>query len=408
MSWIDRLREAAYTSPSGDRLTFSYEDVGLQIDKRTAAYEFPDADGTLVQDLGHSGRRFPLRVIFHGGEYDTEATAFESALLERGPGILEHPIYGTVDVVPFGAITRNDALKTAANQAIFEVQFWSTIGVEFPAGQVDPAAEVAAAVEAYNVAAAEQFEDNTETQTATEAARFKGAMQAVQERTENALQQIADVQRDVARQFSAISESINSAIDTLISDPLSLAFQTIQLVQAPGRAAADIRARLEAYANLAADIFTRPAATPDTAVEFFSAELSASTYVTGSVVSSINTEFDNKTTALEAADSIIQQFEAAVEWREDNYNSAGRVDTGEAHQALQRAVAVVSGFLVQISFDLAQEYRVILDRDRQLVELAADLYGEVDERLDQIINNNALTGSEILVIPKGREIVYYI
>ena len=116
MAWNDRIREAAYTSPSGERLTFGYENVSKKIDKKTTGFEFPDADGTFVQDLGHSGRKYPLRVFFWGSDYDQEADAFEAALLERGTGKLEHPIYGTVDVVPFGTITRRDDLKTGATR----------------------------------------------------------------------------------------------------------------------------------------------------------------------------------------------------------------------------------------------------------------------------------------------------
>ena len=97
MSWLDRIREAAYTSPSSVRLTFDYEDVRKSIDKKTTAFDFPDADGTFVQDLGHTGRRYPLRIFFWGDDYDTEADAFEAALLERGTGKLEHPMINILD-----------------------------------------------------------------------------------------------------------------------------------------------------------------------------------------------------------------------------------------------------------------------------------------------------------------------
>jgi len=34
MAWNDRIREAAYTSPSGQRLIFDYEDVRKSIEPR--------------------------------------------------------------------------------------------------------------------------------------------------------------------------------------------------------------------------------------------------------------------------------------------------------------------------------------------------------------------------------------
>ena len=55
MAWNDRLHEAAYNSPSGVRILFDYENVRKSFDKKTTAFNFPDADGTFIQDLGHSG-----------------------------------------------------------------------------------------------------------------------------------------------------------------------------------------------------------------------------------------------------------------------------------------------------------------------------------------------------------------
>lgn len=48
-----------------------------------------------------------------------------------------------------------------------------------------------------------------------------------------------------------------------------------------------------------------------------------------------------------------------------------------------------------------------LDRPRALIELTAELYGVVDERLDFMITTNDLTPNEILELPAGREIVWY-
>jgi hypothetical protein len=70
-------------------------------------------------------------------------------------------------------------------------------------------------------------------------------------------------------------------------------------------------------------------------------------------------------------------------------------------------VALTAGHLVETSFTLLQERRIVLDRERTIIDLAAELYGSVDDRLDLLINSNDLTGSEILELPRGRTIVYY-
>lgn len=84
------------------------------------------------------------------------------------------------------------------------------------------------------------------------------------------------------------------------------------------------------------------------------------------------------------------------------------VDTGETYQALQESVALSTGFLVALSFTLVQERRFFLKRSRNYVELVAELYGTVDDRLDFFINTNGLSGDEMIELPAGREIVYYV
>lgn len=414
MAWQDRIKEAAYTTPSGQRLTFLYENVSKSFDKKTSSFNFPDAPGTFVQDNGKTGRRFPLRVIFSGDDYDLEATTFEEGLAESGAGKLEHPIYGSVDVVPFGSIGRRDDLKTAGNQTIIEVTFWETIDILFPSGQVDPAAEVLTAVTEYNEAAGAQFEEVLDIDTAVERATLKSRYQAALNKARSALQSIVDAQDAVRKQFDAIYDSITAGIDTLISAPLTLASQTVIFLQAPGRALVSIRARLDAYKNLASSIFTGedaikvPGLNSEAINTFHNDDLFVSTIITGTIVSVVNNEFQTKTEALNAAQEILELEASVTAWRDANLQSLSLIDTGSAYQQLQEAVALTVGFLVDISFSLKQERSLVLTRDRTVIDVVAEFYGSVDDQLDFFINSNDLTGSEILELPKGKKIVYFI
>ena len=414
MNWQTRIREAAYNSPSGARFTFDYENVSQSIEKKTTSFDFPDANGTYIQDLGNTGRRYPLRMFFWGNDYDQEVEAFEAALLERGIGKLEHPIYGVKNVVPFGVITRRDDLKTAANQAVLDVTFWETIDLLYPAAQTDPGSSVLSAIDEFNAAVSGQFEELLNIDTASLRATFENNYTALLDTTKDGLQAIADVQDNVRTQFNAINDSINAGIDILVAQPLTLAFQTTQLIQAPARALTSIRDRLNAYGNLASSIISgdgavvSPGLDAKNSNQFHTNDIYVSTYVTGSVVSTVNNQFVTKVDALEAAEVVLSQFEQVTDWRDENFQSLEQVDTGESYQKLQEAVALCAGFLVEISFSLKQERSIVLDRSRTIVDLAAELYGEVDEQLDFLISTNNLSGSEILELPRGREIVFYV
>lgn len=405
MAWTDRVKEAAYISPSGERYTFEFENVSVARSKKTTPFEFPDVDGTYVQESGSTGRSFPFQCIFWGADYDRQADAFDAALFEVGTGKLEHPIYGTIDVVPTGTITRRDDLKTAANQAILEVTFMSTIGLIYPSAQNDPASELITTVDDFNTTMAAEFEGNIDLDTAVKAATFKSTYESFLGQVEDGLASIAAVSDGVSAEFNAINASINRGLNVLIDQPLALAFQTMQLIQAPARAFGSISAKLAAYRNLATSLVSKKSATP---TAFYTADLFTATYATGAILSTVNTQFDTRVAAIQSAAAILELFDEISAWKDSNLTELNIIDTGSAYQQLQKAVALTAGFLVEVSFTLKQERKIVLDRARTIVDLTAELYGAIDDNLDFLINSNDLSGSEILELPKGREVVYYV
>ena len=436
MPWQERLREAAYRSPNGTRTAFLFQDVSRTVEKKTAAFDFPDADGTLVQDLGHKGRRYPLRLMFSGDNHDLEADAFVLTLLEKGAGVLEHPRYGQVDVVPFGEITQRDDLKTRANQTVIEVTFWATIGTAYPTGQADAAAVALAAVDEYQAAASQELEDALEIDTQFEEVTFRDQWEGFLDNVESATAEIAAASAEVEAEFNAINDSINRGIDVLIAEPLTLAFQTLALIKAPARALTQIEARLNAYGDLADSIVnggsnrigTGSTGTPQViqttndsraANELASRRIFAQGAVAGSVTSTMVTVQDNgydtQPQAIAAAEQLLAQMESVTDWSEQNYRALDGtgidkipvVDTGAGYQQLQEAVALAAGELISASFNLKRERRIVLDRARSMYDFVGEYYGDIDANLDFFINSNELTGSEILELPKGRTVLVY-
>lgn len=425
MPWQTRLTTAAYTSPSGERFEFVYENVSRSIEKRTTGYDFPNVAGTFVQDFGRSGRKYPMRLIINGSDHDITADRFFAALGETGAGLLEHPRYGVVSAVPFGSITQRDDLKTAGNQTVIELTFWETLGISEISATENAQGVIAEALDNFIDAIAGNFSSVLDGLSVADRASLSGTFSRILDTTNAALAPIAGATASVESRFLDIYDSVNSGIDQLISDPLTLGQQAVQLIQTPARSAASIRARLDAYGALATGLIggTAPsskgtAATQDIyATSYVSGLVAAATYQpTGSVspttesASSLasGTVFATRNEALAVADEIFTVFEDVAQWRDEQFEAQGIVDTGEGYQALQTMVGLTAGFLVDISFTLKQERRIVLDRARNIVELLGELYGAVESEIDFFINSNDLSGSEILELPEGREIVYYV
>lgn len=411
MSWQERIGPASYTSPSGVKIPFLYENVSKQVDKHTTAFEFPDADGTFVQSLGRSGRRLPLRLMFSGEDYDIEANAFDEMLNEDGIGILEHPMYGTINVVPFGQIIRRDNLKTGGNQAIFEVTFFETNDLLFPL-QVDSAAQdLQSAIDLYLASAPEEFEETIDQDLTEEKISLKDRYKSVKDAAKSGLQKVADVQEDIQQVFDTVNDAIDDAIEVFIADPLALAFQTGIMLQAPARSAALITDRLTAYGDLLVGIFTNNVGTPSTdsqaSNQFRSDDLLASNLLMATATAVLNNEFETKTDALAAADVLLASLDEFTTWRDDNLVALGLIDAGNVYQKIIDGMSTAAGFLVQISFSLKQERSIVLTTAATPLELEARFYGTLDTNLDFLINSNAFVGDELFEVPIGRRVVYY-
>jgi hypothetical protein len=436
------LREAAYTSPHGTRITFHYEDVSRETTKRGTAFEFPGVDDAYVQHKGHSSRRYPLRCIFWGEIHDQLATSFEAILLESGIGRLEHPLYGSFDAVPFGDITRRDDLKNEANQTIVEVTFWTTIPALYPQAGQNPQSEILTALDDFDIAQAQRIQDATDLAGALNQSNAKATTKGMVKSTGAALKNSARAGTSVGRTFAGLQNEITIGIDVLITDPATLVAKVTELVRTPARAFVSVRQRLDAYAALAASIFASPAGRPADALvsgtalatrttqignDFHFADVFALSTLAGSVTVATREPLDDagrivrgpifrtKPEALTAAELILAQFDDVVAWRDGCLEALEtipgvhryQVDTGEAYQAIQSAVALTVGRLIEISFSLVPERRIVLDRPRTIIDLCAELYGEVDDKLDFLIASNQLTGSEILELERGKSILYY-
>lgn len=440
-SWKDRLREAAYTSPSGTRIRFEYTEVPREITLRGTVFDYPGVSQGYVQQMGHSSRRYPLACYFFGPNHDLEATAFEAALLEQGVGQLEHPVHGKIPVVPFGEVVRRDDPAAAANQSVVEVTFWTTLGAVYPSAGTNPQNEILSAIAGFDVAMAQQFAASVDF---GDVGKQLGAIATVQKFLRDVgatIGAVSDGVSAVRSAYDSVLNTINLGIDVLIGQPLLLAQQIGNLIKAPARSLAGIESRLEGYRRLAEAVFGSSQASPSGALQgvigltrsgrralndFAISNVFALNAVAGSLVAvtaapldadgnpSTTPQFRTRGQAIAAAAAIAEQRDQLVAWRDAGFSaieSAGagnaQRDTGEAYQALQRAASLAQGYLVQLSFSLLAERVIVLDRARTILDLAGELYGAVDSRLDDLIAWNDLTGEEILELPAGKLIRYY-
>ncbi len=439
MSWIDRLKEAALTSPSGIRRIFNFENVRVSVNKRDSVREFPEYNGAFVQNFGIGVTSYPLLCIFWGDNHDDEADGFLNMLSEAGLFILEHPLYGRFEnIVPLGPITRRDDLKTAANQSIFEVNFVQSSAFTFPGSRTSEGDAIESDLENFGIAQENEFGEGIEIASSREQVSLIDSVKAKVGAVVRQLSAIAATVQEIENEFNDAVDFIESNINSLVGTPIQLARQIINLVQLPARAGARISATLSAYSNLltatisdANGLFS-PTAGNSIDNQFFNSELFArasysamlqSAKSTGdstgelsgesledflAVESSEQQPFSTQSEIISTVEFLAGENQRLTAWSEANRAALDLLDTGESSSYLTSASQGVAGFLIGVSFSARQERIMVLTERRNLIELCAELYGVLDSAFDFLILSNDLSGDEIYELPVGRRIRYYV
>lgn len=411
MSWQDRVRQGAYTSPSGLRFPFSSEDVEVEFDKLGSEFKFSGKLGTLVQDRGLSGRRFPLKLYLHGDNYDQIADAFIEAIKEKGIGILEHPIYGVAKVVPLGTIKREDRLRSAGNQAIFDITFVESLGRVYPRANVDAASLSQQKLDAFYTSAADSFGSTIVLPTAIERVSLQNSITSRVETLSTDLQNLTFDDLLGTRSVQAKVRAVLGDLDYLIGRPVTLAYQTLNLLAEPSLLLQKVEARLRGYyavlENMLNFDFT-PSIDGRSDNDYYYQDLLITGVLSSVVVTSFNKDYTTRTSAQVAALDMLTAWEAYLAWKDAQLLALSLLDTGEAQQALLDLLAAAVGALIDRSFDLRTEVIITLDAARTPIDLCAEFYGNVEQDLDFFIESNNLTGDQLLLLERGDDVVYYV
>jgi hypothetical protein len=412
--WVSRLQDSRFVSLSGVDVPFVYLDLRALFPKKTAVFQSAIGDGAYIQDNGIGGFRFPMMLMFTGGDHDIQANIAIQALLEKGEGTLYHPIFGPITVVAGGEIEYVSNLVSEANQTSIIVEFFETTGLQI--GESPPFDSV---LELFKAASADSFAAKLELTDVADEANF---IDRVQKNVGKIKTELSKISTGVANAQAAIddtADSISRGIDTLIGDPLTLGRQMQRLIASPARIGTNIRSKLRAYGNLAIDIFGLGDPKP-TGYDFQEQNgfhlnvLTASNCLSSAAESAVNNDLTTKSEYIESAVSLLQLADELSTWKDDGFaaisdDTIGSADTGDGWGDLIDIMNMAAAELISQSFAAATEYKITTDHEDAASAWCYRFYKSVkNEQLWFFANTNNLGGDELLTIPAGRELVYYV
>lgn len=417
MAWADKLLRATYTAASGTSVEFDYEAIQGEKTYHGTAFDFPGYRGTYAQRTGASARRHPLRVYFSGPDYEIAADTFERILEEVEPGQLTLPLYGTITATVLGDYKRTDSLVRGANQCTIQVTFYETNGFVYPVPGADPVNAFANARTRAADTIAAQAPSDLSFDNLRDQSDFIGRFNSGIGQVYNALSPISSAEASVQRGFTRAYRSLLNASSTLIGDPISMAYNAIELVRYPTRAAGRISDILDGYGNLIDDLLD--GGNTGVKEDYQSNWLLGTSAVLASAEAGTNAAANNATSrdgfetrdqAVSAAADLVDRLDQLSSWRDESQQQIGDLptDPGAEQQQLRDAVLTAAGAMLQASFGLAVRRVYTVRRPTTLINLCARLYGAVDDAtLDTFIVSNQLTGDQIIELQTGDRVVYY-
>jgi uncharacterized membrane protein YgcG len=121
-----------------------------------------------------------------------------------------------------------------------------------------------------------------------------------------------------------------------------------------------------------------------------------------------NTGVSSREEAVETAARIMALLENMIAFEDSKVSQDAFVDAAaESYVALTGLVYQSTRLIMNALFSLPMQRTITLDRDRQIVELCAELYGSPDYLDDFIIQNN-FNLNEIELLPMGTKVTHYV
>jgi hypothetical protein len=450
MAWQERLIEARVTTPDLEEYLFQYTDVSKETSMKTSTYEFSETPGALVQSFGNGALSIPLTLHIAGQDYDLDAKDLEDSLALPGVSVLEHPIYGILNVTPV-SIRRSDRLRSGGGEAIFDVVFVETIIPVAPGEEqqtVVQIEEIQTELAEINIGAflAAYLAVLDAIDAAARAIAFVNDMR-------DAFNEVLSTVASIQAAFNEAANFITSNIDFLLSFPDLLASSLQRLISSPAKLITSVKKRIDLFKGIQEKILTPPtgANTQDTKNQLLEKQLISTSILsamatvnltpnpvatnTGDVggvggtgatgivgVDPLGEEtsgvegFLTKQDAIDSVIDLTEQYEIMQIYL-DEQQAASLTDDLDLRfsvndtviQKIKQIISLTTANLIRLSFDLKQERIITLLKPRTILDLCYEFYGTTeDSKLNFFINSNVLTGEELLLVPAGREIRYYV
>jgi len=435
MSYLDRIERLTYQSPKRKTFDLEFDDLARNIQRKTAINEFPYQNKANVQDLGMGNLKIPIRCYISGTDYDLEADRFFKALNEQGYGVLDHPRWGSIDVIPIN-ITQSESFIDGLGRAIFEIEFieYYPDATNFPEKEYGQYKDIVNAIIGFidNVFQLIDSIITVETQlrrVARTGRRIVGSIISETKRIETRFKSISDRWKEDTRNnfvestFNPLAKfSINGRekqdlfnknlriFQEYIKDNPDIAIneavkQLNNLSRTEQAENLPVSQTAKSYSDIIDFIDSK---FNDSNMNDFEANINGYNAICLTLAMSeklINANYTTRNDSIQAIDTLQQYREKLKLIYDKVVLKNGNLDYDILLQTYN-SISLSQRQILNQSLQLPTEKSIILEKDTTPIEFVFSLTNNID-RLDELMSYNNFQGKNILVIPKGTSVRYY-
>lgn len=414
MSWLDKVQNN-FTITTGEGSVFNpnWLNASKQKDYNVAEFEFPLVPGTLVTRSLPKGRKYLIEIYFQGDDHLDESSRFEKAADDPRYWKISHPFYGLIYVQPLGLHFDNSKYNVSKITGMVI----ETIVEQFPKGSVDPIDKINFDQSALDEERANYFE----TVESAPSIAVVNKLTADVKSSYLKMVPIINLDIDASDYFNKYNSALSSILN--ITGQVSTTMLVISdFYNAPIKFTQSIQSRITGLVNqylaLRNDILNIFTNHP----EQFSAELAVTYEVTaGTIISAIavasvtSMDYGSRNGVIDAIDSILTSYNTFIQDLDTMQSSTGGEPDSympdvQSMLDLNSLINFTVSSLFIVGLNAKQERSLYIEEDSNIILLAHRLYGlQVDDStIETLIANNKIGLNELLIIRKGRKILYYI
>lgn len=425
MSWETRLKKnIVLTAPDKTQFTAKWVAGKEEGEKTIGIFRYPKVTGTITQDLGISGRVYAFTLYFDGADNDVDASAFTSALSQRGPWTIQHPVKGKLTVQPTKYSETTDPTNSGGVTAIetewIEVGFQTTQATTTQlayvvVAQTGPVANTLSA----DLQAAPQV-------TAAETGGLRTGARSSFRLMQGDLTALAEQTPEGAAGFASVLRSFEQTLTDLPMEVALLASQIQAMVSIPAiYATDDIVSLLDDYSTMMDGLASIPDSVISSAMGITSSASRNALLVReafmGAIASTmgviaVSRPLPSRSAAVAQAMVLSDAFDVMVNHLDEKMDdfSDERMDRQYFSQSqsfveTSLLVAQAVAFVLQSSYDLPVEKIISIRKWRSPVEVVITETGDAsDAALDAFLEANHLKGDELICLPPGKQVVVYV